>query len=334
MTHEHEHEHEHEDEPAAPPLDAAIDVHAHFITPRLRAAMTHAGHDRPDGVAAIPDWSPRAALAVMDGAGIAAALLSVSSPGVHLTGAAATRELARSVNEEAADIIRDHPRRLGQLATLPLPDIPAALDELRYAYDELGADGIILLTHYAGRHLGDPCYEPLMAELDRRAAVVFLHPTSPPCADATSLGRPRPMLEFPFETTRAVSNLILNGVCDRYPAVRFIVPHAGGALPALADRVAAFAAAYGDTPVDVIGALGRFYFDTAGFPLPRLLPALSTLVPDDHLLYGSDYPFTPDWVVHGLAATLAGTGELSTEQHRSLQRTAAAALFPRLAHTP
>ncbi|MER5216850.1 amidohydrolase family protein [Streptomyces sp. NPDC002838] len=230
--------------------------------------MTAAGHGRPDGMPGIPDWSPDAALATMDKAGIAASLLSVSSPGVHFGDDTAARELARAVNEEGAALVRSHSRRFGLLASLPLPDMPGALEEVRHAFDDLGADGIVLLTHYDGRHLGDSFYEPLMAELDRRAAVVSLHPTSPPCWEATSNGLPRPMLEFPFETARAVTGLIVGGVLDRYPGIRFIVPHAGAALPALADRIAAFALVTDGPPVDVLGALRGLYYDLAGSPSP------------------------------------------------------------------
>ncbi|OQR59664.1 amidohydrolase [Streptomyces maremycinicus] len=317
-----------------PPLSGAIDVHAHYITPRLRTEMERAGHSGPDGMAAIPAWSPEDALAAMDATGIAAALLSVSSPGVHYGDDKAARELARVVNEEGAALVHERPHRFGLLATLPLPDLKGALAETRRAFDELGADGITLHTHYAGCHLGDPFYEPLMAELDRRSAVVFLHPTSPPCWEATSMGHARPMLEFPFETARAVTHLVLNGVLDRYPRIRFIVPHAGAALPAVADRVAAFALTVGGPPVDVLGALRRLYYDLAGFPLPRLLPALLTLTDPGHILYGSDYPFTPDWVVHGLAETLVSSAVLTAEQRQTVMYDTAASLFPRFTSQP
>ncbi|WP_405728881.1 amidohydrolase [Streptomyces sp. NBC_00028] len=319
--------------PSLPPLAGAVDVHAHYITPRLRSAMEAAGHGQPDGMPSIPDWSPEAALAAMDRTGIAAALLSVSSPGVHYGDDDAARDLARAVNDEGASLVQAHPERLGLLASLPLPDLPGALAETRHALDDLGADGITLHTSYAGRHLGDPYYEALMAELDRRCAIVLLHPTSPPCWEATSLGRPRPMLEFPLETTRAVTHLILGGVLERYPAIRFIVPHAGGALPALVDRVAAFAFASGSPPVDVFGALRKLYYDLAGFTLPRLLPALLTLTDTDHLLYGSDYPYTPDWAVQALAEALADSDCLPGKGLQPLRHGAAAALFPRLAST-
>lgn len=136
------------------------------------------------------------------------------------------------------------------LASLPLPDLPAALAETRYAFEDLGVDGITLLTSYSGRHLGDPYYEPLMAELDRFSVVVLLHPASPPCWEATTVVRPRPTLGFLLESTRAVANLVLKGVLQRYPAIRFVDPHAGAALPALIGRIAALAFVGEDRPVE------------------------------------------------------------------------------------
>ncbi len=107
----------------------------------------------------------------------------------------------------------------------------------KYALDHLHADGIALHTNYHGQYLGDPAFEPVMADLDQRHAVAVLHPTSPACWEAISFGRPRPLLEFPIDTTRAVFNLVLTGTLDRYPNIRFVIPHTGAALPVLADRV-------------------------------------------------------------------------------------------------
>lgn len=318
-----------------PPLSGAVDVHAHFMTPRLRAAMAAAGQAQPDGMPAIPDWSVESALAVMDRTGIQAAVLSVSSPGVLFGGDTdRTAELARSVNEDGAALVSEHPDRFGLFASLPLPDVPAAVAELRFALDELHADGVTLQTNYAGIYLGDTVLEHLMAELDARSTVVHIHPTSPACWQQTSLGRPRPMIEFMFDSTRAVAALVLNGVLDRYPNIRFIASHAGAALPVLADRIAGFAIAERPAdPVDVITALGRLRYDVAGFSLPRALPALLSLVGPEQLLYGSDYPFTADWIVHGLATVLASSDILTDEQRTHLLRHHARELFPRLRGT-
>ncbi|MCV7419997.1 amidohydrolase [Mycobacterium yunnanensis] len=313
-------------------MDGAIDVHAHFVTPSLRTAMIDAGHDRPDGMPSVPEWDPATALTVMDRIGIRAAVLSVSSPGVLLDDDVdrAVR-LARTVNDEGAALVAAHPGRFGLFASLPLPDVDAAVVEARRAFDRLGVEGIALHTNYAGIYLGDPDFEPLMAELDERSAVVHIHPTSPACWQQTSLNRPRPMLEFLFESTRAVAALILNGVLDRYPRVRFIVSHAGAALPVVADRIAGFAVMESPSaPVDVLGALQRLHYDVAGFALPRALPALLNLVGAERLLYGSDYPFTADWVVEGLAGALRGTDVLTDGQRDSLTNRRADELFPRL----
>jgi predicted TIM-barrel fold metal-dependent hydrolase len=317
------------------PLHGAIDVHAHFVTPRLRAAMTAAGHHRPDGMPAIPDWDADSALTVMDRTGIRAAVLSVSSPGVLLDGDLAdAARLARAVNEEGAAIVTRQPQRFGLFASLPLPDVAAAVAEARYALDDLDADGIALQTNYGGAYLGDRAFEPLMAELNTRRTVVHIHPTSPACWQQTALQRPRPMVEFLFDSTRAVAALILDGVLGRYPDIRFIVAHAGAALPVLADRLAGFAILEDPAdPVDVIGALRRLRYDVAGFALPRALPALLNLVAPEQLLYGSDYPFTADWVVQGLAAALATTDVLSADQREHLSHRGAGDLFPRLAQS-
>ncbi|MEV0248868.1 amidohydrolase family protein [Nocardia sp. NPDC050712] len=314
-----------------PPFTGAIDVHAHFLTPRLREALLAAGHEHPDGMPALPDWTAAAALDLMDRTGVRAAMLSVSSPGVLLDDPLATRALARAVNEEGAAVVRDHPDRFGLFASVPLPDVTAALAETAYALDELGADGVALETNYRGTYLGDATFDPLLAELNDRKAVVHLHPTSPACWEHTSLGRPRPMLEFLFDTTRTVAQLVLDRTLDRYPDIEFIVPHAGAALPVFADRIAGFAVIEAPhAPLDVLAALRRLHYDLAGFALPRALPALLRMVAPDRLLYGSDFPFTPDWAVQGLAHALAADEQLAPAAQRAMLRDNALRLFPRL----
>jgi predicted TIM-barrel fold metal-dependent hydrolase len=283
-----------------------LDVHAHFVPDLYREALHAVGHAQPDGFPAIPQWSADEHVEALDRLGIRTALLSISSPGVHFGDHDAAAELARTVNEAGRRAVDAHPGRFGLLAALPIPDVGGALAEIRYAFDELRADGIALLTNVAGTYLGDPVLEPVFDELDRRHARVLLHPTSPACWEHTSLGRPRPMIEFLFDTTRAVTNLVLNGTVARHPNIAFVIPHAGAALPAIADRVAAFSAVLGD--VDPASAVERdlagLHYDLAGFPLPRQLDALLTLTTIEHLHYGSDYPFTPEPVVRALADRL------------------------------
>lgn len=315
-------------------LGQAVDVHAHYLTPTYRQACEAAGLSQPDGFPMLPDWSPKAALDLMDRVGIATALLSVSSPGVHFGDDKAARTLARQVNEEGADIVAAYPGRFGLLASLPLPDIQGALAELAHALDDLHADGIALHTNYHGQYLGDPAFEPVMADLDRHHAVAVLHPTSPACWEAISFGRPRPMLEFSIDTTRTVINLVLTRTLDRYPNIRFVIPHSGGALPVLADHVHIFAAAFltaaGQQYIDVLAALRRLYYDLAGTPLPHALPALLNLVESHQLLYGSDFPFTSAPPVEALATMLAATSVLDDRQRQDMLRGNALRLFPRL----
>ncbi|WP_026197652.1 amidohydrolase family protein [Sciscionella marina] len=275
--------------------DELIDVHAHFLTDRYRTEAREAGHEHPDGMPGWPDWSPEAHLALLDAHRIRTAVISVSSPGVHFGDDRAAAELARQVNDFAADLERAHPGRFRQFASLPLPDIPASLAELDRALDELDAAGVILESNIAGNYLGDPHFAPLLAALDERRAVAFVHPTSPSCWRALSPQRPRPMLEFPFESTRTVTDLLLTGALQRYPRIRFVIPHCGGTLPMLADRIELFRTAFTsqDGRADTRTLLAGLWYDLAGTPFPAQAPALAQLVGTERLLYGSDYCWTP-----------------------------------------
>ena len=312
-------------------IPGRIDTHAHYLPPGYRAALAAAGIDRPDGMPAVPTWDVDSQLALMDSLGIDVSILSVSSPGVHLGDDEAAGGLARLVNDVGAATARAHPGRFGLFASLPLPDIAGSVREIGRAFDDLEADGVVMLTNSRGLYQGDEALEPVYAELDRREARVFIHPTSPACCEQTALGRPRPMLEFLFDSTRAVANLVLNGVIARYPAIEWIIPHGGAALSVVVDRMAGFSAvarAGPDSPrIDVLGAVQRMHYDLAGFPLPHQLPALLGLVGTDKLLYGSDWPFTPAAAVTVLAAALDRTDLVDA----AILRANALRLFPRFA---
>lgn len=213
-----------------------LDLHAHFLPSEYVAAAERAGHLRPDGLPAWPKWSAQKHLESMDAAGIETAVLSVSSPGVHFGDDFRAQVLARRVNEAAAELGRDHPGRFGSFASLPLPDVEGALVELDYAYDVLQADGVVLLSNAGGMYPGEPPWEPLWRALNDRSAMVLLHPTSPPQWRQVALDRPRPMLEFPFDTARAVADLALTGILTRYPDIRFVVVD-GELVPLLGERV-------------------------------------------------------------------------------------------------
>ncbi|MFD7689110.1 amidohydrolase family protein [Streptomyces sp. NPDC059781] len=290
----------------SPDTPGYLDVHAHFLTDSYVRRAREAGHELPDGVPAWPTWSAAAHLELMDRCGIETSMLSISSPGVHFGDDTAARRLAREVNEAGAQAVRDHPGRFGLFASLPLPDVDGALEEIAYAYDTLHADGVVLETNTHGTYLGDPDLEPVWAELGRRGAVVFLHPTSPVCWERSALGRPRPMIEFIFDTARTVTDLLMAGTLDRHRGLTVIVPHCGGALPVLADRIDGFMRMFMPEGTEAPGAveqLRRLHYDLAGPALPRQLPALLNLVGSDRLLYGSDHCWTP---AAGVEAHVAG----------------------------
>lgn len=314
-------------------MTGLIDVHAHFVTDSYRRQATAAGHERPDGMDRWPTWSVQAHLELMDRHGIETALLSMSSPGVHFGDDTAARQLAREVNEDAASLVADHPDRFGFFASLPLPDVDGALAEIAYAIDDLGAEGVVLMTNTHGTYLGDPSLEPVFAELERRRAVVFLHPTSPVCWEQTALGRPRPMVEYIFDTARTVTDLLMAGVLARHPNMAVIVPHCGGALPVLADRVNEFMKLFlgpGEEPAaDAVEQLRRLHYDIAGPAFPRQVPALLELVDPDQLLYGSDYCWTPPPVAATHIAALDATAPpVDGVTWRSLTTANAVRLFP------
>ncbi|MFD7922240.1 amidohydrolase family protein [Streptomyces sp. NPDC059740] len=288
-----------------PPL---LDVHTHFVTERYVAAAREAGHGHPDGMPGWPSWSPEGALALMDEAGIGLSVLSVSSPGTHFGDDAAARLLTREVNEFAAGLHRERPDRFGHFASLPLPDVAGALEEAAHALDVLGADGLTVETHAHGVYLGDARYEPLWAELGRRGAVVFVHPTSPQGSEAVALGRPRPMMEFLFDSARAASDLVLGGVTVRHPGIRWVFTHGAGVLPLLVERLELFRGllpvAPGAPGTAVREELGKLWYDMAGTPFPDQVPVLERVFGTGRLLYGSDACWTPDTAVLAQVASV------------------------------
>jgi 6-methylsalicylate decarboxylase len=289
-----------------------IDVHCHFLTERYVRAARKAGSETPDGMPIWPRWSVDDQLTLMADRGIQRSIVSVSSPGVHFGDDDAAAALSRHVNEFGAQLVAQHPTSFGFFAAVPLPDVDRAIDEAAFALDQLGANGIALMSNSAGQYLGDDALAPLWALLDERGAVAFIHPTSPPGADRVDLGRPRPMLEFMFETTRTVTDMVFAGVIERYPEVRFVIPHCGAVLPVVADRVELFRGLLpgpnGGAPsrLSARDQLQRCWFDLAGTPIPAQLEALLGLAGKNRLLYGSDFCFTPAPMVAHHIHTLDG----------------------------
>lgn len=316
-----------------------IDVHFHYLPDFYREALVKAGISQPDGIPATPQWSEAASIEIMDRLGTQTAILSVSSPGVHFGDDAAARVLARRVNEEGARLAKSFPGRYGFFASTPLPDVSGAVVEVRYALDVLKADGVILETNFHGIYLGDEKLKPLYEELNQRKAVVFIHPTSPQCscgcgvgaAQDIAIGYPRPMLEFIFETTRSVTNMILSGALERYRDISVIVPHAGAALPILAGRVQGLLPILNpQSQMNMRAELKRLHYDLAGAPVPELLGALLQIADHGRIHYGSDWPFTPAKSCEALTAQLDSTPLLNGDLRAAVMHGNALSLFSRL----
>ncbi|HEY0249086.1 MAG TPA: amidohydrolase family protein [Gryllotalpicola sp.] len=293
-----------------PGADAGlVDVHAHFVTAEYVQAAVSAGITTPDGMPAWPSWSAEDHLRLMDENGIEKSYLSVSSPGTHFGDDAAAAALSRQVNEFGAAVAAARPERFGHFASLPLPNVEGALRELAHALDVLGSDGVILESNAHGLYLGDERMRPLLAELDRRRAIVFVHPTSPPNHEQVSIGRPRPMVEFMFDSTRTLADLVFSGRLTEFGGIRWVFSHSGAAMPVLADRIELFRTlflaeqpGFGPEAPTVPELLRELWFDIAGTPFPNQVPALTRAFGTEHLLYGSDYCYTP---ARGVTAQLA-----------------------------
>ena len=298
-----------------------IDFQAHYLPPSYYDFLAEEGLFCPDGFPT-PQWDEAWQQEMMGELGIAYALLSVSSPSLWTKDPARTRTLARKVNDEGAEIVSRAPGNLGFLATLPLPEVSAAIDEARRCLDTLHAGGVGLMTNYGGVYLGDRSLDPILAELNGRGALAVLHPTKP-AVTVPNVNQeiPVPAFEYFVETTRTFLNLVQNDTFARYPDIRWVIPHAGAFLPILADRFESFALmlrfADPDRRVDILADMAHVYYDLAGFSEPKQLAMLLRNVDATHLLYGSDTPYTDISACVGQAEALEETPKL-TERQKAL----------------
>lgn len=307
-----------------------IDVHQHVVPPFWAKELPTHGGD-PSGTV-IPQWSPARAIDFMDSQEVATGILSLTAPSVVGWDKSERREMARRVNEYTADLVVKRPDRFGNFATLPLPDVDGALRELEHGLDTLRVDGVILLANYAGKYLGDAAFEPLWAELDRRHAVVFVHPGQPPLP--TAAGVAGPLVDYPFDTTRTAVHLVLNGIVDRHPGARIILAHAGGFLPYASHRFAELARVFRSDaahPADILASFQRFYFDTALSSGPAALPTLKAFAGSGRILFGSDFPYVSAGIAASFTAKLDAYDDLTADEHRAISHGNAWTLFPCLA---
>lgn len=316
----------------APAAASRIDIHQHFVSPSYLAMLTARNAKSPvPGLAAWKGFTPASAVAALDRVGVSTALLSITAPGVWFGDPAEARKLARELNEYgAASLVGAHKGRFGLFAVLPLPDIDGSLREVEYAFDTLKVDGIGLLTSYGNQWLGDKAFAPVFEELNRRRALVYVHPTDAACCPNLVPGVAAQMLEYPTDTTRTIASLIVSGTASRTPDVRYVFSHAGGTLVAIAGRfLGAQASADALTkpaePDSRLHHVRRFYYDTAGAANALNMQALKTLVSVPQILFGTDAPFfdgTP--IVQGLRASGFSAAEL-----QAVERDNALRLLPR-----
>lgn len=312
-----------------------IDVHQHLLPPEFVTALTghRSGVPGWDPKWPLPAWSAKGALAMMDTHEIATGVLSLSTPGTHFGDNAAALALATKVNDVNAELVKDRPDRFGMFATVPLPDVDGALVAISHAFDDLHADGVVLLANAQGIYLGDPSFDPVMADLDRRAAVVFVHPG---CLPGQPVEGIHPAFaDFLLDTTRAAINLVLHGIPRRYPNLKIILSHAGGFVPYAAHRIAYNAGANPLVPTDIgpqqiLDDLAGFYFDTAMSSSPTALPSLLAFTSPSHILFGSDWPYVPNEGISYFTDFLDAAHGLDQAGHDEINRTNAEALLPRL----
>ena len=267
------------------PHSGKVDIHHH-----VRA---------PDSAASRPEWSLQPGLAQMDANGIGWAVTYAGAVNDRPDHGGTAGARARRINEFSAAIATDHPGRFGTFASLPMLDPDACLTEIAYACDELRCEGFSMSTCYGDLWLGDPVFRPIFEELDRRRAVVFVHPVDSSCS---TLGYESGVvtgawLEWPTNTARTILSLMLNGVIRDRPNIRFVFCHGGGVMSMIISRIAGF------TGWPVIGPrrhqelfpggieqqFATLYFDMAQAFAPENFHALAQLVPASHIMFGSDY---------------------------------------------
>jgi 6-methylsalicylate decarboxylase len=304
-----------------------IDTHHHMLPDFFWRATDNS--ETPVGGIAPLQWSKEASIAFMDDAGIDVAILSVSTPGAH------TGDLARRSNEFGAELVRARPDRFGIFACIPLPDIDASLAEISYAADVLGLDGFVVFTNANGVYLGDAVLEPVFEELERRKAVVFVHPNPSPDPVAHSFGLPDNLLDFPTDTNRAVTEMHYTNRFARTPNVKYIFSHAGGSIPYLAARFAIIDEMGfikgGDERGTAADMFRRHYWDTALAASDPVLRMLQDVAGVDQIFYGTDFPYLRRDLAARSGQRILGSAALGDRERHAVLGENAARLLPRLA---
>jgi predicted TIM-barrel fold metal-dependent hydrolase len=309
-----------------------VDIH-HHVLPDFFWRETNEGHSPVGGIMP-PPWTPEGMISFLDDAAIDMGVTSISTPGVHTGDDKAARALARHCNEYSAELVRRYPDRLAGFGCLPLPDVDGALEELTYVLDELGLDGVVVFSNANGVYLGDQRLEPVFAELQRRRAVVFIHPNASPDKSAHQLGLPDSLIDFTADTTRAVAQMLYSNVFARTSDVKYVLSHAGGTIPYLMGRFGIV-----DEMGVIPGAASRqdaestfrnLYFDTALAWSDPVLTMLRSRIGLDHVVFGTDFPYLRRDLATACRQHILDTNVLSVDEKASILGGTARSLLPRL----
>ncbi|PYI11869.1 amidohydrolase 2 [Aspergillus sclerotiicarbonarius CBS 121057] len=312
-----------------PPLK--IDTHQHVFPPLLKKAIE--GNPKLSQGFIGPEWSPSTTLEFMTRNDIGTSILSCAIPlnMICQNDTNETAALTRAVNDYLASLRDQYLKQFGFFAALPSPeDATRCIEEIRYALGTLKADGVTFFTSYNGKYLGHPDFQPVWAELNSHAAIVFTHPTMEGMEKSITdpFVIPRALIDWSHETTRTAVHLIMTNTLRRFAACRVILSHGGGTLPFVASRIADIeiqTRLSGKSPGEFLEDAKSFYYDVALVGSTPPLQLLRDFAPPDHLLYGSDYPFVRE---HAVVQKWQAVGD--EDLVRSTRKTAQT-LFPRLA---
>jgi 6-methylsalicylate decarboxylase len=314
--------------PSARRMTDIIDVHSHIIT--------NLGSQAP--MDKLPPWSIEQCLSLMDANGISASVLSLPDSASHAKGREAC-QLARRINEQLADIVSKHPTRFGAMATLPaLASTDGLLEEMAYALDTLKLDGVATTTSTDDIYLGDTRYDPWLEEMNRRGVTLFVHPVPAKASRSLDLGIDVSILEFMFDTTRMLTNMIFSGAKNRFSKIKIISTHGAGTIPYLMTRIETLETVFGPgkgrrplRPEEIREGLASFYYDLTAATSPTQLFGLQKMVPLSHLVMGFDNPFMPEWTFPPAIQDMQRWNGFSDADVCSIAHRNAESLYPALA---
>lgn len=275
-----------------------VNCHTHFVLPSYYNAVVEHHADKEDSFPMPTSWSIEENLAFMDEVGVDISIMSLSTPHPFWGDVQESRNLCHTINTQIAAEVKKYPNRFKFMAALPIPDAEGSIEETKYAMDELGAVGVKIPSNAQGIYLGNKMLEPLYEELNKRQAVVIIHPSRPPfLSEGVFTSGPMPIFEYLVDESRTVIDILTAGVLDRYPDIKFILPHNGAFMPTVIDRLARISkhlveTGFMEKEADIYGGMSKFYIDISGDVLPRNFDNLITMAAPEKILFGLDYPHT------------------------------------------